>query len=52
MLQQGAVSKDSIWDRMSFEVPRKEVLGEMSDTLRGVIACGGKLTTSWHTQLL
>ena len=40
-LQQGAVSKDTVWDRLTLEEPRKAVLGGMSDTLRGVIVSGG-----------
>ena len=41
-LNEGFVSRDSLWDRLVFDSARAETMGEMAGTLRAVVVGGGK----------
>jgi long-chain acyl-CoA synthetase len=38
----GFITKDSLWDRMVFDNARLAVLGDATNTVRGVIVSGGE----------
>jgi len=40
---EGFITKESLWDRLVFDVARVKVLGEGAGTLRALIGTGGKL---------
>ncbi|KAG6891047.1 hypothetical protein C0992_010709 [Termitomyces sp. T32_za158] len=42
-LNEGFVTKESLWDRLVFDGARAAVLGDMAPTLRGVVVSGGQL---------
>jgi long-chain acyl-CoA synthetase len=38
----GFITRDSLWDRMVFDIARLMVLGESANTIRGVVVSGGE----------
>ncbi|KAG6886016.1 hypothetical protein C0993_006132 [Termitomyces sp. T159_Od127] len=42
-LNEGFVTKESLWDRLVFDNARATILGDMAPTLRGVVVSGGCL---------
>ncbi|KIY67707.1 acetyl-CoA synthetase-like protein [Cylindrobasidium torrendii FP15055 ss-10] len=48
-IQEGFLSKDSLWDRLVFDAARAKVVGEAAGTLAAVISSGGTIPASLLT---
>ncbi|KAG6872812.1 hypothetical protein C0995_006411 [Termitomyces sp. Mi166 len=45
-LNEGFITKESLWDRLVFDGARAGVLGDMASTLRGAVVSGGRLSAA------
>lgn len=46
-LNEGFITKESLWDRLVFDGARATVLGDLAPTLRGIVVSGSKLCIAY-----